>query len=123
MENRTTATSNRCSTNFSSSRRAGSLLLPSMKLPGRFFVATCLAVAALSALAIEPAAPPAKELLDLSLEAPAINTKPGPEYADEVRIGNMIIGIERTPKGRLWACWVGNGDNANGFFMLASSDD
>jgi len=62
-------------------------------------------------------------LLDLSLEPPVINTAPGPEYDDRVRIGNMIIGIERTPKGRLWACWVGNGDNANGFFMLATSDD
>lgn len=62
-------------------------------------------------------------MLDLSLEPPVINTHPGPEYADEVRPGNMIIGIERTPKGRLWACWVGNGDNPNGFFMLATSDD
>ncbi|WLD14153.1 sialidase family protein [Planctellipticum variicoloris] len=35
----------------------------------------------------------------------------------------MIIGIERTPGGRLWACWVGNGDSPNGFFMLATSDD
>ncbi len=69
------------------------------------------------------AEPPAKELLDLSLEPPVINPKPGPEYADEVRVGNMIIGIERTPKGRLWACWVGNGDSPNGFFMLATSDD
>ena len=62
-------------------------------------------------------------VLDLSLEAPVVNTSPGPEYADEVRTGNMIIGVERTPKGRLWACWVGNGDNPNGFFMLATSDD
>ena len=61
--------------------------------------------------------------LDLSLEPPVINTAPGPEYDDQVRVGNMIIGIERTPKGRLWACWVGNGDNPNGFFMLATSDD
>lgn len=61
--------------------------------------------------------------LDLSLEPPAINVAPGPEYDDHVRTGNMIIGIERTPKGRLWACWVGNGDNPNGFFMLATSDD
>lgn len=61
--------------------------------------------------------------LDLSLEPPAINTRPGPEYADAVRTGNMVIGIDRTPKGRLWACWVGNGDNPNGFFMLATSDD
>lgn len=62
-------------------------------------------------------------LLDLSLAPPAINTAPGPEYDDRVRVGNMIIGIERTPGGRLWACWVGNGDSPNGFFMLATSDD
>jgi Neuraminidase (sialidase) len=35
----------------------------------------------------------------------------------------MIIGLDRTPKGRLWAAWVGNGDSPNGFFMLATSDD
>ncbi len=68
-------------------------------------------------------APLPKATLDLSLEPPAINTAPGPEYADQVRVGNMIIGIERTPKGRLWAAWVGNGDSPNGFFMLATSDD
>jgi len=61
--------------------------------------------------------------LDLSLEPPAINLQPGPEYDDQVRIGNMILGIERTPGGRLWALWVGNGDSPHGFFMLASSDD
>jgi predicted neuraminidase len=64
-----------------------------------------------------------KAALDLALEPPVVNTSPGPEYADAVRPGNMVIGIERTPKGRLWACWVGNGDNPNGFFMLATSDD
>ena len=36
---------------------------------------------------------------DLSLEPPVVNTQPGPEYADAVRPGNMIIGIDRTPKG------------------------
>ncbi len=61
--------------------------------------------------------------LNLSLEPPAVNTQPGPEYDDAVRTGNMILGIDRTPGGRLWAAWVGNGDNPNGFFMLASSDD
>ncbi|MEI7773676.1 MAG: sialidase family protein [Verrucomicrobiota bacterium] len=60
---------------------------------------------------------------DLSLEPPVVNTQPGPEYADAVRPGNMIIGIDRTPKGRLWAAWIGNGDSPNGFFMLATSDD
>src|SRR5690349_8709977 len=69
------------------------------------------------------AAEPDKALLDLSLVPPELNYKPGPEYDDQVRTGNMIIGLDRTPKGRLWSCWVGNGDNPNGFFMLATSDD
>ena len=64
-----------------------------------------------------------KALLDLALEPPLINTQPGPEYDAEKRPGNMIIGLDRTPKGRLWAAWVGNGDSPNGFFMLATSDD
>ncbi len=68
-------------------------------------------------------AEPDQALLDLSLFPPELITKPGPEYDDQVRTGNMIIGIERTPKGRLWSCWVGNGDNPNGFFMLATSED
>ena len=64
-----------------------------------------------------------RAVLDLALEPPVINTRSGPEYDDRVRTGNMIIGIERTPKWRLWACWVGNGDSPNGFFMLATSED
>jgi BNR repeat-like domain len=60
---------------------------------------------------------------DLTLEPPVVNTAPGPEYDAEKRPGNMIIGMDRTPKGRIWAAWVGNGDNPNGFFMLATSDD
>lgn len=82
-----------------------------------------LLLACTGALCAADDAPLSKELLDLSLEPPVVNTSPGPEYDDQVRPGNMIIGIERTPKGRLWACWVGNGDNPNGFFMLATSDD
>lgn len=64
-----------------------------------------------------------KSLADLSLEPPTVNLSPGPEYDDQVRIGNMIIGMDRTPKGRIWSAWVGNGDSPNGFFMLATSDD
>src|SRR5258706_14669843 len=78
---------------------------------------------AISFTALAQETTPPQSILDLSLEPPVINTQPGPEYDDQVRVGNMIIGIERTPKGRLWACWVGNGDSPNGFFMLATSDD
>jgi len=77
----------------------------------------------LLAMAVAPVHAQDKALLDLSLEPPVINTKPDPEYDDLVRPGNMVLGIDRTPKGRLWAAWVGNGDSPNGFFMLASSDD
>jgi len=76
-----------------------------------------------ASLACAQDAAPFRELLDLSLEPPVVNTDPGPEYDADQRPGNMIIGIDRTPKGRLWAAWVGNGDSPNGFFILATSDD
>lgn len=73
--------------------------------------------------AAEPPAPPPREILDLALEPPVLNTNPGPEYQDNARTAGMIIGMDRTPKGRIWACWCGNGDNPNGWFSLATSDD
>ena len=88
-----------------------------IRMPRNLLLALLPAILPLSTLAQD------RTMLDLSLEPPVINTAPGLEYADQVRIGNMIIGIERTPKGRLWLCWVGNGDSPNGFFMLATSDD
>ncbi|MCX8510927.1 MAG: sialidase family protein [Chthoniobacteraceae bacterium] len=91
-----------------------------MNSPVRSFVFSLL----LSGLAHAADAPLERSFNpDLSLEPPVVNTQPGPEYADAVRPGNMIIGIDRTPKGRLWAAWIGNGDSPNGFFMLATSDD
>jgi predicted neuraminidase len=71
----------------------------------------------------QPGPSVSREVLDLALEPPVVNTHPGPEYSDEARWAGMIIGMDRTPKGRLWGCWVGNGDNANGYFLLATSDD
>jgi predicted neuraminidase len=35
----------------------------------------------------------------------------------------MIIGMDRTPKGRIWGCWTGTGDRADGYFLLATSDN
>ena len=91
-----------------------------MKLP--LFALPLLCGAAL-AQGPAPTPPPAPINLALALEPPAIQTSPGPQYDDAIRPGNMIIGIDRTPKGRLWAAWIGNGDSPNGFLMLASSDD
>src|SRR5690606_5922900 len=44
--------------------------------------------------------------LDFTLEPAPINTNPGPEYSDEARDYAMVIGLDRTPGGRLWAVWV-----------------
>lgn len=59
----------------------------------------------------------------LAMVPPTIDTNPGKEYNIENLDYGMTIGIERTPGGRIWACWVGGGDNADAFFVLAWSDN
>ena len=54
---------------------------------------------------------------------PVVITNPGPAFQDEARSGAMIIGMDRTLKGRLWGCWTGTGDKKDGYFLLATSDD
>lgn len=55
--------------------------------------------------------------------APVVITNPGAEFQDDARPGAMIIGMDRTPKGRIWGCWTGTGDKKDGYFLLATSDD
>jgi len=62
-------------------------------------------------------------IVDLALIPPKMNTSPLPEYGYDRLDYGMTIGIERTPGGRLWACWVAGGDSAEAFFVLATSDD
>lgn len=73
----------------------------------------------------QPADPPLppREILDLSMQPPVVNTTPGPEYSEDRLDYAMTIGIARTPKGRLWAAWVAGGDSDKGLFVLGSSDD
>ncbi len=54
---------------------------------------------------------------------PSVITNPGAEFQDENRPGAMIIGMDRTPKGRIWGCWTGTGDKKDGYFLLATSED
>ena len=54
---------------------------------------------------------------------PSVIVNPGAEFQDEARAGAMIIGMDRTPKGRIWGCWTGTGDKKDGYFLLATSDD
>ena len=64
-----------------------------------------------------------EKVADLALVPPKLNTRPLPKYDYDQLDYGMTIGIERTPKGRLWACWVAGGDSPKAFFVLASSDD
>jgi len=64
-----------------------------------------------------------RRVADLALIPPVPNTAPLPQYDYDKLDYGMTIGIERTPKGRLWACWVAGGDSPKAFFVLATSDD
>ena len=64
-----------------------------------------------------------EKIADLALIPPRVNTSPLPAYGSDKLDYGMTIGIERTPGGRLWACWVAGGDSPAAFFVLASSDD
>lgn len=50
-----------------------------------------------------------EQIADLALIPPTLNTSPLPEYDYDRLDYGMTIGIERTPGGRLWACWVAGG--------------
>ncbi len=85
----------------------------------------CLALMSwlsLSALA-QNDAPLPQSILELPMKPAVINTNPGPEYSDEQRDYAMVIGMDRTPKGRIWAAWVAGGDSPRAYFVAASSDD
>lgn len=65
----------------------------------------------------------AEERAEPALETPVLNTNPLPEYGYDRLDYGMTIGVERTPNGRIWACWVAGGDNEDAFFVLNRSDD
>ncbi|MCG8601500.1 MAG: exo-alpha-sialidase [Verrucomicrobiales bacterium] len=64
-----------------------------------------------------------EKIADHALVPPVVNTSPLPEYGYDRLDYGMTIGIDRTPGGRLWACWVAGGDSPDAYFVLASSDD
>ena len=64
-----------------------------------------------------------RRVADLALIPPVPNTEPLPQYDYDKLDYGMTIGIEQTPEGRLWACWVAGGDSSKAFFVLATSDD
>jgi hypothetical protein len=85
-------------------------------LEGRFADLTPQEVRALEIEVME-------KIADLALIPPKLNTSPLPEYDYDQLDYGMTISLTRTPKGRLWACWVAGGDSPKAFFVLATSDD
>ena len=63
--------------------------------------------------------------LDAALQAPALTTSPGPEYASSTRRFQGIPGIEIAPNGRLWAVWYtgGPGEGIENYVVVVTSDD
>lgn len=70
-----------------------------------------------------PVSPDILALADLALVPPVLNTHPLPEYGYDRLDYGMTVGVERTRGGRLWASWIGGGDNEKAFLVLATSDD
>lgn len=70
----------------------------------------------------KPAAVP-PTVINLALEPVPPNTRPGPAYTAAKLDYAMVLGIDRTPKGRLWAAWIAGGDSEKGLVVTASSDD
>lgn len=62
-------------------------------------------------------------LLRKGYETPVINHSPLPAYAMAGQDYGMTIGVAVTPGGRLFACWVGGGDDPKAYFLLSYSDD
>ncbi|OGV56537.1 MAG: hypothetical protein A2X49_06575 [Lentisphaerae bacterium GWF2_52_8] len=58
-----------------------------------------------------------------TLKPTELKWKPGPEYLPEKNNFVMSMGIERSPKGRLWISWFGGGDSKDAYILLARSDD
>ena len=89
------------------------------------FAVAHLCVAAAQSADEPPAdtSPPSQAIIDLGIEPVPIITKPGKQYTNAELDYAMVIGIDRTPKGRLWAAWVAGGDSEKGFFCAATSDD
>ena len=63
-----------------------------------------------------------REICDLALVPPILNTDPLPEFDYDQLDYGMTIGITHTPKGRIWSCWVAGEDGPGGFFVLNRSE-
>jgi hypothetical protein len=75
-----------------------------------------LLLAPLAALCADDSKPSGVRLNNFEL--PVVLANPGAEFQDDARPGAMIIGMDRTPKGRIWGCWK---CRASGWISIGSS--
>ena len=59
----------------------------------------------------------------LALVPPPLITNPGPKYGADNERWAMNNGTALTPKGRLWASWIGGGDSPDAYTVCTFSDD
>jgi len=64
-----------------------------------------------------------RQVADLALISPKINTSPLPEYDYDTQHYVMSLTMERTAKGRIWLAWIGECDCPDSYLLAASSDD
>ena len=91
-----------------------------MKLRTVISTVMLLAASALSAQTFEEYI----SMMDsLAMEPPQIQTEFNRKYKVRNLDYGMTIGVEQTPGGRIWNCFVGGGDNEAAYFVLNWSDD
>ena len=66
-------------------------------------LATLLVAPMAALMAAEPITIDLAKRMDVL--TPSVIMNPGAEFQDEARPGGMIIGMDRTPNGRIWGCW------------------
>ena len=64
-----------------------------------------------------------RNIANLALVPPKINTNPEPKYDLDQQTYVMSLTNEVTPKGRHWVAWIGNEDGPKSIILAARSDD
>src|SRR3546814_517937 len=64
-----------------------------------------------------------RQVADLALIPPQINTSPLPEYDYDTQHYVMALTMERTVDGRIWFAWIGECDCPSSYLLAATSDD
>lgn len=64
-----------------------------------------------------------QKLLDAIHRTPRINFDPLPTYGESYLPFAMSAGMDVTPGGRIWTCWIGGEDGPAAYLLASYSDD